>query len=1146
MRTSRQSNHTLLKVGSRLFSGFYRKWPFLRALLLLSCLLIGGRALKSERLPTLTSSAQIHRLTAKEAKRGYPVRLRGIVTYFNKTAPDFFVQDASGGIYIQWKPGLPQPTVGDLIDLEGVSTQVDFAPDIAHPVWKVVGRSPMPYAKRVSFLQMASTREDAQWVEVEGVIRRAEFPTDASGGQTLALALSLLDGRVTLNIPWDHSPLPSRLLDAYVRVHGVCGAEFSGTNQLTGVDLYVPSLQEISVLEPPPLNPFAAPGVSIGNLQRFGSQSNGGRRVKVAGVVTAVIGPHGLYAADNTGNLYIDARNTSALKPGDRIEALGYSGFSQSHVRLEDASIRRVGTNATVHPIPVTLRQAMSGMYDSALVSLEGRMVSHAGLRAGQTLAIEQNHQIFSVNSASPLDHLPPDGSVVLVSGICIQEVDPLQQVGAPQRGNPFRLLLRSARDVEVLERPPFWNATRILSLTGFSVIATVLALAWIRILRRRVEEKTETLRATLESVEEGVLVVDAAGKIAAYNQKFKDLWRLSDAVLQSGRDDKLIEFVLDQVDNPAAFQSQIACLYSNQNAQTDDVIELKDGRTLERHSEPQKLQGKNIGRVWSFRDVTARRCAEQELETARIAAETANRSKSEFLANMSHEIRTPMNGIIGMTELALDTDLTREQQEYLLLVKSSADSLLNIINDILDFSKIEAGKFLISPVEADLRPSLETILKTLAIRAHQKGLELLCKIGPHVPQRVLIDVDRVRQVLLNLISNAIKFTETGEVELSVSCRPPSDSETVLCFSVRDTGMGIPEEKQAGIFEAFIQADGSISRRFGGTGLGLAISSRLVALMGGRIWVESRPGQGSAFHFTVPCPVLEDTSAIPVQREFDLPSDLRVLVVDDNEVNRQILGGMLANWGWAHDAADSGAAALRQIASAVAEGRPYSVILLDAYMPGMDGFAVARQLKADPRLSHIPIMMLSSSDLNSDAGQCRQLGIETYVVKPVRQAELYDALCAAVRKLSAPARPAHHRNFSPESGMRILVAEDNRTNRILALRLLEKQGHSVTLACNGLEAVEKAAEQDFDLVLMDIQMPEMDGFQATAAIREREQSSGKHLPILALTAHALAGYRELCLSAGMDGYISKPIRPEDLLNTLRASQENTCGVLALS
>ncbi|MBV9676430.1 MAG: response regulator, partial [Acidobacteriaceae bacterium] len=920
-------------------------------------------------------------------------------------------------------------------------------------------------------------------------------------------------------VPWNGSPLPLDLADTFVRVRGVCGAAFSTKHQLIGVSLYVPSLSEIEVLDKPDLHALAST-MSIENLQRFGFQTKAGQRVKIAGAVTANVGDHDLYVADSTGNLYVDSRDKLTLKLGDRVEVLGYPGFSQSHVRMNDATVRRVGMGSPVNPVPVTIKQAMSGEYDFALVSIEGRIVSRSLLPHEQLLVLEKDHRIFSAGSESPLDQLAPDGSIVRVSGICIQEFDSSQRVIS------FKLFMRSAQDIKVLVRAPWWNITRILTLTGFLVLGTILALAWIRILRRRVEEKTETLRATLESTEEGILVVESTGKVVTYNQKFKEIWKLPDPVLQSGKDSKLIEFVLDQVNNPEEFQNKIAELYRNADIKTDDTIDLKDGRTLERHSEPQKLQGKNVGRVWSFRDVTARRRAEQDLQAAKAAAEAANRSKSEFLANMSHEIRTPMNGILGMTELALDTSLTKEQQEYLLLVKSSADSLLNIINDILDFSKIEAGKFLISPIETDLRSSLEAAVRTLAIRAHQKGLELLCEVDCNTPQQILIDMDRVRQVLLNLLSNAIKFTDKGEVELNVSCSSQSDEEVTLHFSVRDTGMGIPEEKQPGIFEAFVQADGSISRRFGGTGLGLAISSRLVALMGGHLWVESKPGQGSTFHFVLTCPIVQVSSAAPTSRDLHPSVNMRVLVVDDNEVNRRILQGTLTNWGWANDAADSGAAALKLISAAVQNKRPYSAILLDAHMPEMDGFAVARHMKADPRFSGIPIMMLSSSNLSSEADRCRQLGIEIYIVKPIGQAELREALCAATSRspqdIAAPSPAPDTTDSSSESGLRILVAEDNRTNRVLVTRLLQKQGHSVTLACDGREAVQKSGEQEFDVVLMDIQMPEMDGFQATAAIRERELSSGKHLPILAVTAHAMAGYRESCLSAGMDGYLSKP------------------------
>lgn len=1120
-----------------------------RALLALGFMLMSGRVLKSGPLPTLTSCAQVRKLTAKEANRGYPVRLRGVVTYFDPVKPNFFIQDPSGGIWINWSPTLPRAVVGDLIDLQGVSIQTDFAPDIANPSWKTIRRASMPQPKRVSFLQMASTLEDARRVEVEGVVRHIEFSDDSKSRRLLALTLALSDGAVAVVVPWNGSPLPLNLADTLVRVRGVCGAAFSTKGQLVGVTLFVPSLGEIEVLDKPDLDASVST-MSIENLQRFGFQTKAGQRVKIAGTVTATVGDRNLYVADSTGNLYVDCRDRLALKPGDRVEILGYPGFFQSHIKVEDATVRRIGMGPPMKPVPVTIKQALNGEYDSALVSIEGRIVSRSLLPHEQLLVIEKDHRIFSASSESSLDQLAPNGSIVRVSGICIQEFDSSLNVIS------FKLLMRSAQDIQVLVRAPWWSITRILTLTGFLILGTILALAWIRILRRRVEEKTETLRATLEATEEGILVVEPTGKVVTYNQKFKELWKLPDSVLQSGEDSKLIEFVLDQVNNPEKFQNKIAELYKNPDAKTDDTLDLKDGRTLERHSELQKLQGKNAGRVWCFRDVTARCRAEQDLQAAKAAAEAANRSKSEFLANMSHEIRTPMNGILGMTELALDTKLTKEQREYLLLVKSSADSLLNIINDILDFSKIEAGKFLINPIETDLRSSLEGTIRTVAIRAHQKGLELLCEVDCHAPHKVLIDMDRVRQVLLNLLSNAIKFTDKGEVELKVSCSSQSAGEVTLHFSVRDTGMGIPEEKQPGIFEAFVQADGSISRRFGGTGLGLAISSRLVALMGDHLSVQSKPGQGSTFYFALTCPTVQDASPAPHLRD-PLPSaDVRILVVDDNEINRRILQETLTNWGWANDATASGADALKLISTAVQSKRPYSAILLDARMPEMDGFAVARHIKADPRFSGIPIMMLSSSDLSSEADRCRQLGIETYVVKPIGQAELREALYNVIRRMpqdSAPPSSAPDTTDLPsESGLRVLVAEDNRINRVLVTRLLQKQGHSVTLACDGCEAVQKSGEQEFDVVLMDIQMPEMDGLQATAAIRERELSSGKHLPILAVTAHAMTGYRESCLSAGMDGYLSKPIRAEELLEALnaiqaqRASAEKTSPVLSFS
>ena len=547
-------------------------------------------------------------------------------------------------------------------------------------------------------------------------------------------------------------------------------------------------------------------------------------------------------------------------------------------------------------------------------------------------------------------------------------------------------------------------------------------------------------------------------------------------------------------------------------------------------------LKGQVTKFIGACTDITDRRQKEEELRRARDEAESANHAKSQFLANMSHEIRTPMNGIIGMTELALDTEMSGEQRGLLSTVKESADTLLALINEILDFSKIEAGKLELEPVPFSLRHVIEDALLPLALRAHQKNLELACQLGPDLPDALIGDAGRLRQILINLVGNAIKFTHSGEVVVRAFAENVSGEAAQVRLSVEDTGIGIPREKQEMIFEAFTQADGSTTRSYGGTGLGLAISSQLVSLMGGELSVESEVGKGSRFHFSVKLPRQQNEIALPVASRLNLQS-LPVLVVDDNEASGKILSEFLGRWGMVPRFAGSAPAALEEIDRAAAAGAAYPLVLIDSKMPGMDGFALVRQWKENSASTSAVVMMLSSTDQLEAAARCHELGIAGHVTKPVRQSELLDAIVTALGNGSDTShfvRPVSEPALRAARPLRVLLAEDNAVNQRLAVRLLEKWGHTVVVAGNGLKAVETWEQEPFDLILMDVQMPEMSGIEATAVIRERERFAGARLPIIAMTAHAMEGDRDKCLAAGMDHYVTKPIDQRKLFEAVES------------
>jgi two-component system sensor histidine kinase/response regulator len=693
-------------------------------------------------------------------------------------------------------------------------------------------------------------------------------------------------------------------------------------------------------------------------------------------------------------------------------------------------------------------------------------------------------------------------------------------------------------------------HALSISSLGVASVIVVTFMVLGLSLLTslvdRRFSAQTLELEASerryhqiLESALDAFVGMDSSGLITDWNAQAEATfgWLRSEAMGQV-----LSQTIIPESYRDAHERGLRHFLTSGKGPVLNKRIEIpglhRDGREFPVELTISAIGGGGTHRFAAFvRDITERRRSEQELLAAKEAAEQSNQAKSEFLANMSHEIRTPMNGILGMTELVLDTALTVEQREHLGLVRLSAESLLLIINDILDFSKIEAGKMELALILFDLRESLGETMMALGFRAHQKGLELVYEVQPEVPEALLGDPGRIRQVLVNLIGNAIKFTEHGEIFVRVDEPSPGSATTALHFAVKDTGVGIPVEKQEKIFEAFSQADGSMTRKYGGTGLGLTISVRLVKMMGGRVWLESEPGQGSTFHFTVQLAVQDRASARPIPLQPDQLRDLHALIVDDNFTNRRVLHGMLTRWGMRPTSVEGGRAALQALEIAKSTGHPFPLILLDGQMPDMDGFALAEQIQKNPGLLAVTIMMLTSAGHLGDAARCRALGISAYLVKPIRQTELLDGICQVLNKVStAKSMPLVTRHTLRENNhrSRVMLVEDNAVNQTLAVRLLEKRGYSVLVANNGAEAIKAFENNQFDVVLMDIQMPVMDGFEATAAIRAKEKLTGGHIPIIAMTAHALKGDQERCVAAGMDAYVSKPIRTSELFSTIES------------
>ncbi len=684
---------------------------------------------------TLTTCDAVRHLSAAQAQRHPPVHLRAVVTYFDPLALSMFVQDATGGIYVGWHSNAPHPEAGQLkegqlVELDGTGILEDFAPQITDPRWKLIGNSALPAPKIAGYQDMASTALDSTWVEVQGVVRQTARLRRNPLENLFWMKLAMPGGEVEVNMPWQDG-VRQDLVDAVVRVRGACGAAFNAKNQLIGVQLYTPNPKQIEVLTPAaPFNPTPAP---IDQLQRFGSGYSMGHRVKVAGTVTAAMPGRGFYLRDASASIYVLTRQDIALHPGDRVETYGFVDLFESHVRLADASVKILGTGPPPQPVSISLDKALTGEYDSELVSLNGRVVQSSVWRDRTAVTVQQNKDIFSVSPipGTTLRELPPDNSVLKVTGILTDEIDSMDRVVA------LNLLCRTASDIVIVQPAPWWTLRKALTLIGLlAAIAAVISI-WVAVLRRRVNEQTEVIR--------------------------------------------------------------------------------------------QKLA--------------------QE-ESLKEAAQAANHAKGEFLANMSHEIRTPMNGILGFADLLAETRLNEEQRDYIATLKSSSESLMLLLNDILDFSKVESGQLLLEETPFSVRACVEEAVHLILPAAQRKHLQTRVEVTSDVCDSVMGDPHRLKQILLNLLNNSVKFTDRGSIAVSVKSLESGANGTLLEFIVSDTGIGIPAASQTHIFEAFQQADNSTTRKYGGTGLGLAICSKLVALLGGRIWVESAPQAGSQFHFT--------------------------------------------------------------------------------------------------------------------------------------------------------------------------------------------------------------------------------------------------------------------------------------------------------